>query len=240
MNVRVFLDAEQATRATADWLIGELESRATRNIMVAGGNTPLALYAEVARRRPSLSHLSVFALDEYVGVPLEEPLNCANLLRRSVVEAWGIREDQYQYLSSIEAAASHSIQQHEQRICAAGGLDLVVLGLGRNGHIGFNEPGSEADCEGRIVQLDETSIEANREWFHGRFAPHLGVTTGLKTLLEARTVLLLAFGAAKARAVAAMLDGPQTSACPASFLQRHSNLRLVFDDSAKAGRQKSR
>jgi glucosamine-6-phosphate deaminase len=234
MNVQVSRNAAEATRATCDWLIRVLENPATRNIMVAGGNTPLALYAEVARRRPNVGHLRVFALDEYVGVPPDEPRNCANLLRRSVVATWNIPAEQYHYLSSAEQGAEDAIRDHEHKIAAAGGLHLVILGLGRNGHVGFNEPGSSADCEGRVVQLDTVSIEANREWFHGRFAPGKGVTTGMKTLLASRCALVLAFGSAKAEAVAAMLEGAQTEACPASFLQRHPNARFVLDEDAAA------
>ena len=94
----------------------------------------------------------------------------------------------------------------------AGGLDVLVLGLGKNAHIGFNEPGSDADSIGRVLPLTPTSIDANREWFGDEHAPDMGVTTGMKTLLEAKTILLLAFGAAKSTAVEAMLDGPPTPA----------------------------
>jgi glucosamine-6-phosphate deaminase len=234
MDVCLYPDPAQATRATADWLIEELERPTTKNVMVAGGNTPLMMYADIAGRCPRVSHLNIFALDEYVGVPPEEPRNCTNLLRRSVVEAWNIPADQYYWLTSTEADAERAIEKHEQTISAFGGLDLVILGLGRNGHIGFNEPGSAGDCNGRVVDLDDTSVEANREWFQQRYAPRKGVTTGLRILLQARRALLLAFGSIKARAVAAMLEGPQTSACPASFFQRHHNMRCVLDEPAAA------
>lgn len=238
MNIHVHSDPNQATLATADWLIRVLEKPATRNVMVAGGNTPSALYAEVAKRGPHLSHLNIFALDEFIGVPPEEPRNCANLLRQSVVEAWNIPAAQYHWLPSTEGGAERAISDHEEKVGAAGGLDLVILGLGRNGHIGFNEPGSSADCTGRIVQLDETSIAANREWFRGQHAPRRGVTTGLKTLLAAKSVLILAFGSAKTQAVAGMLAGPQSPACPASFFQRHPNARFVLDAAAASGLKK--
>ncbi|MFP6646228.1 MAG: 6-phosphogluconolactonase [Candidatus Latescibacterota bacterium] len=116
----------------------------------------------------------------------------------------------------------------------AGGLDVLVLGLGKNAHIGFNEPGSDADSIGRVLPLTPTSIDANREWFGDEHAPDMGVTTGMKTLLEAKTILLLAFGAAKSTAVEAMLDGPPTPACPASFLQVHPDTHIFIDTAAAA------
>jgi glucosamine-6-phosphate deaminase len=235
MRIRVEPNAAQATTAAADWLIERLLRPETRNVMVAGGNTPLALYAEVAARKPRLHHVNVFVLDEYLGVPEHEPRSCSNLLRRAVVEAWGIPHEQYHWISSNEHAAAASIADHERAILASGGLDLVILGLGRNGHIGFNEPGSPPNAAGRIVSLSPTSVEANRQWFGGDFAPSRGVTTGMQTILSAKTILLLAFGSHKAQAVAGTIEGPQDSACPASFLQAHSDALVLLDQEAAAG-----
>lgn len=202
--------------------------------MVAGGRTPLGLYDNVARRKLPLSRLNIFALDEYLGVPNDEPRSCANLLRRTVVQAWGVPAVQYYCLTSCEDLGAASIAQHEETIRALGGLDLVILGLGQNGHIGFNEPGSEADSIGRVLSLSPISVEANRQWFHGDYAPTRGVTVGMRTILSARSVLLLAFGLAKAVAVAAMLEGPETSSCPASYLRGHASALVFLDHQAAA------
>jgi glucosamine-6-phosphate deaminase len=234
MDVRRFNDASAATDAACDWLVEMLLKPTTRNVMVAGGNTPLALYGQVARRNLPLDHLHIFALDDYVGVPQDDPRNCANLLLRTVVRAWGIPAAQYHFLSTVEDEAARTIARHEERIRAAGGLDLIVLGLGRNGHIGFNEPGSEADSTGRVLSLSPVSVEANRDWFQGQYAPCRGVTTGMATILSARSVLLLAFGSAKASAVAAMIEGPQTPTCPASYLQGHASTFVFLNDEAAA------
>jgi glucosamine-6-phosphate deaminase len=233
-EVRLLADPRAATHFAADWLVDELTSPNIRNIMLAGGNTPLGLYAAVAERKASLRHLKAFILDEYVGVPLEEPRNCANLIYDRAIKPWGIPRKSYHSVSSLEAEASSSISDHERKISDAGGLDLVILGLGKNGHVGFNEPGSEINSPGRLVQLSETSINSNREWFQGDYAPCLGVTTGMKTILAAKKILLLAFGVAKAPAVFAMLKSPPSSSCPASFLQSHPNTLIVLDEQAAA------
>src|ERR1051326_544604 len=182
MNISVHQDADTANTAATECLAGWLARPSTRNVMVAGGNTPLELYRRIAPRLLALSHLNVFALDEYVGVPLDEPRNCANLLRRSVAEAWGIPSAQFFSVSSLAAEARASVQEHERRIAKGGGLDVVVLGLGQNGHLGFNEPGSADDSIGRVLDLERSSIEANRAWFGGDYAPAQGVTVGLKTI----------------------------------------------------------
>jgi glucosamine-6-phosphate deaminase len=206
--------------------------------MLAGGNSPLALYAAVAARHASLDHLTAFALDEYVGVPLEEPRNCANLILDMAVKPWGIPSNRYHSISSMEDEAPSSIAAHEGKIRSAGGLDVVILGLGKNGHIGFNEPGSDAAAEGRLVPLSDVSINANREWFGGDYVPRMGVTTGMTTILAAKKILLLAFGTAKAPAVAAMLEKAPAASCPASFLQTHSETLIVLDEPAAANLQR--
>ena len=233
MKISIHPTAVEANRAAADTLADWLTQPASRNVMVAGGNTPLELYRLIAERKLKLSRLNVFALDEYVGVPLAEPRNCANLLRRTVAAAWGIPGPQFFAPSSLERDALESVRQHEQSIAKLGGLDAIVLGLGQNGHLGFNEPGSAEDSPGRLVHLDAISIEANRNWFGGDYAPSLGVTVGLKTILETRHILIMAYGANKTKAVKAMVEGPRTSQCPASFLQGHPDVR-VFLDAASA------
>jgi glucosamine-6-phosphate deaminase len=238
MNVSIHPSVEAANAAAAALLSEWLVTPGVCNVMLAGGNTPLEMYRLIGVRAPRLTHLNVFALDEYVGVPPDEPRNCANLIRRAAVDPWGIPAAQYFPVSSHEAEALGSIRQHQQRIADAGGLDVVVLGLGQNGHLGFNEPGSAENSAGRVIDLDAVSIEANRQWFRGDYAPARGATVGMKTILAARRVLLVALGAHKTKAVTAMIEGPRTERCPASLLQGHSALHVILDESAAAGLRK--
>ena len=232
MKVNVHPSADLANAAAADCLADWLTAPPTRNVMVAAGNTPLELYRRIGERGLALSHLNVFALDEYVGVPLSEPRNCANLLRRCVQQAWKIPTAQFHTVSSLAADALASVQEHERKLTAAGGLDVVILGLGQNGHLGFNEPGSAEVSLGRLLDLENISIEANRQWFGGAFAPSKGVTVGLKTVLAARHVLILAFGSHKTAAGAAMVHGPRDVRCPASLLQGHRSSHVFLDATA--------
>ena len=234
MNLSIHPTAAAADEAAADVLAGWLTNPGIRTLMLASGNTPIDLYRRIAERKLSLKHLTIFALDEYVGVPLDESRNTANLLRRAAVEAWGIAPAQFFNVSSIESDALASIQQHERRIAEAGGLDAIVLGLGQNGHLAFNEPGSAPDSAGRVLDLETISIEANRKWFDGKYAPAKGVTVGLKTILTARRVLIQAYGSHKTAAAKAMIEGKVGPHCPASFLQNHPNTRVFLDHQAAA------
>lgn len=232
MNSEVHPTAAGATAAAGECLARWLADSAVRTLMVAAGNSPLALYADIAARGLPLAHLDVFALDEYVGVPADEPRNCANLLRRTVAEAWKIPPEQYHAVTSEPDAALASVVAHERKIEAAGGLGVIVLGLGQNGHLGFNEPGSAEDSTARVLALDAISIEANRQWFCGDYAPAHGATVGMKTILAARRVLVLAFGPHKRAAVQAMLHGPRTPQCPASLLQGNAGVQVFLDAAA--------
>ena len=234
MNIAIYPDSEQANKAAAERLSSWLTDPATRTVMPAAGNTPLDLYRRVAEKKLPLSRLTIFVLDEYVGVPLSEPRNCTNLLRKSVRDGWGIPDEQFFWISSVEKDAMASVQQHERRIEKAGGLDVLILGLGQNGHLGFNEPGSAENSKARILSLEPISVEANRQWFQGKYAPDKGVTVGLSTILAARKILIMAYGPHKTVAVRAMVKGPRDARCPASLLQGFPDVHVFLDSAAAA------
>lgn len=235
MKLAIHATVEAANAAAADCLARWLEDATTGCVIVAGGNTPLDLYRRVAERQLSLERLKVFALDEYVGVPPDDPRTVSNLLRRCVADAWGIPPERFYALSSLEAEAPASVEEHERRLHELGGLDVAVLGLGENGHLGFNEPGGTRGSRGRVVKLEASSIEANRRWFGGDYAPAKGVTVGLRALLAARRVLVLAHGSPKAGAVQGMVEGPVGARCPASFLRSHPSVQVFLDEAAASG-----
>jgi len=233
MNISVSENTTIANSAAAR-CFEEIIAGGAVNVMLAAGNTPIEFYRLIAARGLELQGLRLFALDEYVGVPLDEPRNCANLIRDTAVCPWGVPLARYFTVSSLPEEALASVQVHEARIAASGGLDLVILGLGQNGHLGFNEPGSAEDSIGRVLDLETISVEANRLWFGGHYAPSRGVTVGLRTILGARRVMILAYGPHKAAAVRAMLQGPRDPACPASFLQSHPYTSVFLDCAAAA------
>jgi glucosamine-6-phosphate deaminase len=234
MHVTDSPSADHASRAAAEVLAGWLADPAVRTVVVAGGNSPRELYRLVAGRGLALDRLNVFTLDEYLGVPADDPQTCANLLRREVADAWGIPGERFHALGTRPEGAAAGIIEHERRLVALGGIDVIVLGLGRNGHLGFNEPGSSPDSPGRVLDLEPGSVAANAEWFGGQYVPTQGVTLGLRTILAARRVLLVAFGPAKADAVFGTVVAPPDAGCPGSWLQRHPDAHLFLDAAAAA------
>jgi glucosamine-6-phosphate deaminase len=218
-----------------------------RVVLLATGNTPLEMYARYAALRRAAASggvggggaaaaapLDCFALDEYTGVPADDPRCCGGVLRAACAVPWGVPPARLHLLAPDEAAALASVRAHEAALAGVGGADVCVLGLGVNGHLGFNEPGADPAGVGGVVDLAPSSVAANAAWFCGVRAPARGVTVGLATILAARRVLLLAFGAAKAGAVAGMVEGAPSVACPASALQAHPHVVVVLDNAAAA------
>jgi glucosamine-6-phosphate deaminase len=128
--------------------------------------------------------------------------------------------------------------RYERKIREAGGIDLQILGIGANGHIGFNEPSSSLGSRTRVKTLTRQTCEDNSRFFKGdEFQPVLAITMGIATIMEARKILLLATGANKARAVSEMIEGPVTAMCPASVLQMHEHVTVLLDEAAASGLQ---
>lgn len=190
------------------------------------GATPIGLYAGLAHRanESDFSNVAAFAIDELHGVPRTHPATNASYFRDHRVPGLDVK-----VLDSETADPEAECARLARGIADVGGLDLVVLGIGRNGHLAFNEPGSSFDSRSRRVALER----ATRETYAPRFGsldatPAFGLTLGMVDLLAARHVLLLAIGAGKAEVVAAALEGPVTEQLPASVLQRHHDVTVLL------------
>lgn len=235
MEVRVFDDTAALGRFAAEQVLEAIVARPNAVIGLATGSSPLALYsawAELARERGlDMSAVRGFALDEYAGIDPAHPESYRSVISATVVGPTGLTPSLVQVPAteaSPEAAAAY-----EQAIAAVGGVDVQILGIGRNGHLGFNEPGSTVDSRTRRVTLSAETIADNARFFGSEAdVPDEAITQGLGTILEARKLVIVAIGEAKAAAVAAAINGPVTEDVPASFAQRHSNVVYVLDAAA--------
>lgn len=249
IRVTIFPDRETAESAAADRIAGLLSDRARRGLSVvlglATGSTPIGIYRRlVAKHRArelSFAHVETFNLDEYLPIGRHDPGSFHRFMHEHLFDHVDLPRGKRHVPngtladSAIEAHAA----EYETAIRAAGGIDLQILGIGRNGHIGFNEPGSSRDTRTRRVDLAPETIEANRPLFpRGVDPPRAAITMGIATILESRRVLALAFGAAKAEIVRATLSGPISPAVPATFLREHGpppEVDLFLDEAAASG-----
>ena len=193
------------------------------------GNTPTPAYRAFAERGGRLDEAEVFLLDEF-GLPPGHPARCDEMLQRSLL---GLIDTAPASMHSIDVATDDvdaACQQYDSEV-AAGGLDLTVLGLGANGHLGLNEPGSEPDSPTRVIELHETTVTSAAAYGSGA-TPQWGVTLGMGPLLTSREIWLLVTGAAKAEILHRALTGPIGPEVPASYLQTHSNAVVLADHAA--------
>lgn len=244
LPVRVFPDRTEASRTLAlevATLVRAINGSGRPAVLgLATGRTPLPFYAELIRlhREGQLSFAKVitFNLDEYLGLPGDHPESYRAFMRRELFDHIDIPAENVNIpdgMVSPEALQAHCAA-YEEAIRAAGGIDFQLLGIGRTGHIGFNEPGSPRDSRTRQVELDPITRQDAAPSFDGlENVPEHAISMGCGTILEARKIALLAWGAAKAEIVKEAITGPITDQISASFLQEHPDASFYLD--AEAG-----
>ena len=236
MEIVILPTSAEVGRAAAAKIAHLVARRPEAVLGVATGSSPLAIYAELAARRAAgldLSRVSAFALDEYVGLPASHPESYASVIRTTVTEPLGLDPERVHVPDGLADDIEAACAAYESAIAAAGGVDVQILGIGANGHIGFNEPTSSFQSRTRIKTLAPRTREDNARFFDSLDeVPTHCLTQGLGTILEARHLLLVACGAAKAEPIARAVEGPLTAMCPASVLQLHPHATVVVDEPA--------
>ncbi|PWJ49020.1 glucosamine-6-phosphate deaminase [Quadrisphaera granulorum] len=233
---------EQAAHLAADAVTAALQravaERGRAVLGIATGGSPLRLYRALGERvragEVDASLLQGFLLDEYVGLPAGHAESYREVVRRDLQVHVPLAD--HAVLGPDPHTGDHAAAAlaYEEAIAAAGGVDVQVLGIGGNGHLAFNEPGSPFDSRTRLVELAPRTREDNARYFGGDVSavPVAALTQGLATIAAARELVLVASGAAKAQALAAALEGPVDVACPASLLQLHPRATVVLDPAA--------
>ncbi|NPD16085.1 glucosamine-6-phosphate deaminase [Xinfangfangia sp. D13-10-4-6] len=237
MNLHILKDAGAVARAAASLIAQKVKSAEIRTLGLATGRSPIAVYddlsARVAAKELSFAGITSFNLDEYIGLSAQNPASFHAFMQRHFFGKVTLAA--HHLPDGMAADPAHEAQSFENAIKQAGGIDLQLLGIGRNGHIGFNEPGSALDSRTRLVTLSDSTRSANAPDFPTPGdVPHSALTMGIGTILEAREQLLIATGTAKACAIRAALRGPVSADCPASALQLHALVHVFIDEDAAA------
>lgn len=204
---------------------------------LATGSTPLMVYAQLIewyqKGDLDFSHVSTVNLDEYRGLSHWNPQSYYYFMHENFFQHINIRSSATYVPDGMDMDTAHACAAHERIIRELGGIDLQLLGIGNNGHIGFNEPGACFEKETHMVTLTQSTIEANSRFFHSiDEVPKEAYTMGIKTIMRARKILLVASGEAKADAVYKSFWGPVTPEVPASILQMHPDVTLIADEDA--------
>lgn len=237
MNVLIFENPEEATKAAFDILSKRLET-GMKTIGLATGSTPLKLYEKLRNTKTDVSHVTTVNLDEYVGL---EPTNPQSY-------NYYMNEELFKYMNFAATNVPNGVAEDLQKECKRyeeilrnHPVDLQILGMGPNGHIGFNEPGTSFDSVTHVAQLTPSTREANKRFFDKEEeVPTKAITMGISSIMSAKEIMMLAFGEGKAEAVRNMIEAPVTVDCPASVLQNHSNAIIILDEAAASKLQREK
>ena len=230
--MKVIVDsAENIAAMAAQQYVALLRRKPNAILGGATGSTPLGLYAELVRLNKegkiSFKDASSFNLDEYVGLDGSHDQSYRYFMDHNLFDHIDIDKSRTRVPSGIDTSDPAA---YDKEIAAAGGVDLQLLGIGNNGHIGFNEPGTPFGSLTHIVELTESTREANKRFFASiDEVPTHAVTMGVKTVMQARSIILMAIGPAKAPIMKEMLQGPVTEKVPASVLQLHPDVTVYMD-----------
>jgi len=236
LEVAVLPTPEAACARAADIVAELLAARPDAVLALPAGNTPRPVYADLARRHRerglSFARATTFTLDEYAGLTADHPASFRRCLDQELYRHVDLAAGRAHAPDAAAADLEAACARYEAEIAAAGGIDLCLLGIGGNGHIAFNEPGTAFDSRTRVVDLAADTRVAAAGAFAGGPVPARAVTIGIATILSARRCVLLAYGAAKAAVVARALAVPASPAVPASALQLHADATIVLDAAA--------
>jgi len=236
LRTRVLPGYEAMSAAAAEVVASKLREEPRTVFMIPTGTTPLGMYRRLVGMHEedglSFARATFFNLDEYLGLPPDHPASYHVYMQENFYGLVDVDPEKVHVPNGFAPDPEAECERYEGEIRAAGGIDLCVLGIGRNGHIGFNEPGAPFDSRTRVVRLAETTRRVNATDFEGERAPERAISVGMRTISDSRAVLLLASGANKARAVAVAVGGEVSEEVPASALRRHPNAAVLLDREA--------
>ncbi len=239
MKVEVVENYRELSDAAADMVAAAVKLNHELVLGLATGSTPEGMYARLVNKyrekQVDFSSVVTFNLDEYIGLAPEHPQSYSYYMHRHLFDHVNIKPSNTHIPCSYRENADEICREYEKKIKRAGGIDLQVLGIGVNGHIGFNEPQESLSVYTYLVDLSEETIEANSRFFNSlQEVPRQAITMGVGTIMHAKKIVLLAGGKSKARAVRQSFRGNISTARPASLLQLHRDFILLADKEAAA------
>ncbi len=240
MRVRILTDELAVARAVARQVTTVLRAQPTSVLGLPTGRTPVRLYsllrAAHAAGRADFGRATTFNLDEFLGLPADHPASYRTFMETHLFAHVNLARRRIHFLDGMAPDPDAECDRYEAAIEKAGGIDLMLLGIGANGHIGFNEPAARLSADTHRARLEPGTRRSNVDLFGGRVrdVPREALSMGVGTIMRSRAIVLIATGAGKAEAMAAALEGPLTTRMPASLLQLHPNVDVYLDHAAAA------
>lgn len=236
MNVQILENAQEIGTAAGNLFVEQVQKKPESVLGLATGSSPIPTYQYMAKEyaagNVSFRSVTTFNLDEYCDLPQDDQNSYYSFMFENLFRHTDIDPARVNFLNGNAADDKAECAQYEARIQAAGGIDLQLLGIGNNGHIGFNEPAEHFTHNTYKVALTESTLEANKRFFPDSDMPRYALTMGIDSIMQAKRIVLIATGAAKAQAVCDMVKGALSPQCPASVLQKHADVQVFLDREA--------
>ena len=238
MQITIFKDERELAHALAEQIAAALIAKPDLVLGLPTGRTPIRLYHELgamyARRAIDFSRATTFNLDEFLGIPSDHPGSYRAFMEQHLFSRVNLAPERVNVLNGAAPDPQGECARYERKIDHAGGIDLQLLGIGTNGHIGFNEPARELVGLTHAVTLKSSTRRSNAALFGGdpEKVPHEALSMGMATILHARRIVMIATGKSKAGCIEKVVHGPITTKLPASFLQVHRHAELMLDEAA--------
>lgn len=236
-KISIVEDYDAMSKLAADRVAEVIQKYPEGAITVPTGSTPTGMYKELTRRivegELDASRVQIFCLDDYLGQSPEDDASLTKLLLRDFLVPAGIPLENVHFMPTMAEDPQAAVKQYEADIEAAGGLKLAVIGLGPNGHVAFNEPGSGPDTRTRVIDLTRESQDQNAAYYDGAKVPEQAMTMGIGTILDAERIVMIVSGEAKSEIVGEMVNGPRTNDLPGSWIgNAEDRAELIVDKDA--------
>ena len=237
MNIIIVKSYDEMSRKAANFIVSQVILNSASVLGFATGSTPIKTYEYIVGKynkdEVDFKDVISFNLDEYIGLGKDDNQSYRYFMEKNLFSKINIKDDNINIPNGLAKNIDEECILYEEKIRNRGGIDLQLLGLGRNGHIGFNEPGIKFEAITHKVILDENTIEANSRFFDSlNQVPIEAISMGIKTIMRSNKILLLAYGNNKAEAVKALVNGSISPSLPASILQLHRDVTLIIDEEA--------
>ncbi|RDU37674.1 glucosamine-6-phosphate deaminase [Neobacillus piezotolerans] len=237
MKIIKVADSTEMSKTAGEMIAEKVRANPEIVLGLATGGTPVGTYQYLIedhrKKGTSYSRVSSVNLDEYIGLPKTDPNSYYSFMKTNLFDHLDINPEQTFIPDGSAADLEEECANYERKIAALGGVDLQLLGIGRNGHIAFNEPGTPFESRTHVISLAEDTIKDNARFFSSpEEVPTKAITMGIATILESKEIILLATGKSKAEALYSLVKGEVTEDFPASILQRHGNVTIIADEDA--------
>jgi glucosamine-6-phosphate deaminase len=237
LKLEIVKDQREVSVRATEYITTLIKEKSNAVLGLSTGSTPIGVYQELIGKYQkgeiNFSDITTFNLDEYYGLPASHPQSYHSFMRKVLFDHINMKEENIYIPFGRPNDIFQYCKEYEQKIEAIGGIDIQLLGIGRNGHIGFNEPAQELQSDTHLVQLAEDTIQANSRFFESREdVPKYAITMGIKTIFKAKKVLLLAIGEEKKEIIKHLLESGITTDLPASLLKLHPDVTVLVDQRA--------